>query len=473
MSEHWRTKTNKHTSFLHLVLFQDDSQDAIVKITYAGVTNLQSTSSRFTIPEWNQQGKDIYSVGMIAYKLLSGGKEPPTDMDTQRVVPGTNLFLGRRWKLISISKNAKNFIEKCLHSWDTKPQFTVEHALQHLWMTQEHVHRSDTSRPSDTMNDVVVTKSYTVGSSLTISEPITGNVPVVSLSAEQYSRDIKSKIETNMNENEMKPNDINDTIEDDIPVFVPITTIENQVVESNNVKNDDIPDIPDEAAENDTIDESTQQSPMIDEHTASSEINTPFVDASVIGNQSSLNNVSQQPKSETGVIGESVVEDDISKLPDQPMLDDSTEADTPEEFMDLRNAFDEVTTGSEDNLVTIDTLKKRLRTRYKEEEVNTWFQGEKAQDTRSLNYKVFLKKVIQNRRTIEIQRVDTAFKKIDKGRQGYVTVGNLRAVLDRDNITINDNMEQIIKAADTNRDGKISYENFEHVVQNFLSSTNQ
>jgi Ca2+-binding EF-hand superfamily protein len=169
-----------------------------------------------------------------------------------------------------------------------------------------------------------------------------------------------------------------------------------------------------------------------------------------------------------------VDDDDVSNVPNQSLLDDMTETDTtPEEFMDLRNAFDEVTTENNDGIVvvTIDTLKQRLRTRYTEEEVNSWFQNEKSEDTRNINYKVFLKKVIQNRRTIEIQRVDTAFKKIDKGRHGYVTVGNLRAVLDRDNIKIDDNIEQIIKAADTKRDGRISYENFEHVVQNFLSST--
>ena len=102
-----------HSVHLYLpVLFQDDSQDAPIKITYAGVANLPSqsmnssssshskskNSNRFAIPEWNPSGKDVYSVGMIAYKLLSGGKEPPVDMDTQRVVPGTNLFLGRRFE---------------------------------------------------------------------------------------------------------------------------------------------------------------------------------------------------------------------------------------------------------------------------------------------------------------------------------------------------------------------------------------
>ena len=116
----------------------------------------------------------------------------------------------------------------------------------------------------------------------------------------------------------------------------------------------------------------------------------------------------------------------------------------------------------------MEAFKERLRTRYTEEEVNSWFTGnEKYEDPKSLDYKVFLRKVIQNRKSIEIQRVDTAFKKIDKGKHGYVTVGNLRAVLGKDN---NDHIEQLIKAADTNRDGKISYEHFERVVQNYLSS---
>jgi Ca2+-binding EF-hand superfamily protein len=463
-------------------LFQDDSQDALIKITYAGVANVPSqsnskNSNRFVIPEWNPSGKDIYSVGMIAYKLLSGGKEPPTDMDTQRVVPGTNLFFGRRWKLISISKNAKNFIERCLHSWDMKPQFTVEDALQHIWMTQEHVHRSDTSRPAET-NDVVAGVNWNgVGSSLTASEPAVFHstaefIPVVSLTAEQYTRDVLAKTPN-------KEDSSDDHDENNIPVFVndaadaiadtvesdeAIATDETAACEiiddtTENVTQELVPELTsperiDEDQVNDDINKTLDVS-----NTKTIDLQQPEVDA--IDAASTIDAVTEHN-------AESITHEEY----DVSAALDISETQTPDEFVDLRDVFHEVTTGSTENgstnVVTMEAFKERLRARYTEEEVNSWFTGhEKYEDPKNLDYKVFLRKVIQNRKSIEIQRVDTAFKLIDKGKHGFVTVGNLRAVLGKDN---NENIEQLIKAADTNRDGKISYENFERVVQNYLSS---
>jgi Ca2+-binding EF-hand superfamily protein len=457
-----------------LVLFQDDSQDAMIKITYAGVANLPSqsnsgSSKRFAIPEWNPSGKDIYSVGMIAYKLLSGGKEPPTDMDTQRVVPGTNLFLGRRWKLISISKNAKNFIERCLHSWDMKPQFTVEDALQHIWMTQEHVHRSDTSRPTDTINELGDVKWNDIGSSLTASEPAVfhspdESVPVVSLTAEQYTREVMTKALDEDDKPQLQPND--DENENSIPVFAndePDTIADTDT-------NDVVPKV-DETVVCEVLDKTVENIVPHDVQT--------LVPQERINDDKLVDDVAEttdaMDTNEDAII-EAVTDQNAESVisnasDDSPPLDIS-DTPTPDEFVDLRDAFHEVTTGNDssgnNSAVTMEAFKERLRTRYTEEEVNSWFNGhEKYEDPKSLDYKVFLRKVIQNRKTIEIQRVDAAFKMIDKGKHGYVTVGNLRAVLGKDN---NDNIEQLIKAADTNRDGKISYENFELVVQNYVSS---
>jgi Ca2+-binding EF-hand superfamily protein len=506
-------------------LFQDDSQEATIKITYAGVANLPSSTkigynNQFIIPEWNPPGKDIYSVGMIAYKLLSGGKEPPTDMDTQRVVPGTNLFLGRRWKLISISKNAKNFIEQCLHSWDMKPQFTVEDALQHIWMTQEHVHRSDTSRPTDTIDEVTLVKWNNVGSSLTVSEHVslqhpTIPVPVVSLTAEQYAREVSSKM-TDVTDTQLDTHDaINNSTGDDIPVFVSGNTdnvvvdedVTSETVDAGDNINDDIGEtdlisneesIPVES--DDAVNElrvvAPPENPIPDErddqsndHVALAQvekelINTdetpslepeysPLTPPETLLDYHSDEKVTHLHPDQEGSVAEDETKNRLdntlnvepvpSPLTSPTTTEDLSETDTPEEFNALRDAFQEVTSASENDVVTMDTLKERLRTRYTEEEVNSWFQGhENYEDSKSLNYKAFLNRVIQNRRSIDIQRVDAAFKRIDKGKHGYVTVGNLRAVLGKDN---NENIEQLIKAANTNRDGTITYENFERVVQ--------
>ena len=495
----------------------------MIKITYAGVANLPSQSNssnshRFAIPEWNPSGKDIYSVGMIAYKLLSGGKEPPTDMDTQRVVPGTNLFLGRRWKLISISKNAKNFIERCLHSWDMKPQFTVEDAIQHIWMTQELVHRSDTSRPTDTTQELVVVKWNDVSNSLTASEPAVfhstnENVPVVSLTAEQYTRDVTAKASNNDDTPPLKDSS-SDHDEDSIPVFVNdapderintdtmdegVTvevTVRSGVMDEpveHTVQENIVLTVPQECIEDEktvddiakTVDvieakdlkpvkEDTED--MITDNTAESTTSNSMEELTPNNDVPDNTAESTTPNAMEESTPNKAAPDNTAESPTPTAFDDSTPLDpsethTPDEYVELRDAFQEVTTGtkgSDHSPVTMEAFKERLRTRYTEEEVNSWFTGnEKYEDPKSLDYKVFLRKVIQNRKSIEIQRVDTAFKKIDKGKHGYVTVGNLRAVLGKDN---NDHIEQLIKAADTNRDGKISYEHFERVVQNYLSS---
>jgi Ca2+-binding EF-hand superfamily protein len=479
------------------VLFQDDSQDAMIKITYAGVANLPSQSNsstskhsnRFVIPEWNPSGKDIYSVGMIAYNLLSGGKEPPTDMDTQRVVPGTNLFMGRRWKLISISKNAKNFIERCLHSWDMKPQFTVEDALQHIWIIQEHVHRSDTSRSTETVKEMVVAKWNDVGSSLTASEPAVFHstnetLPVVSLTAEQYARDVKSRATINDDSSELISNGDHD--DNNFPVFVneavlPDTDPMDKVAEE--IVTGEIKEKMDESTVQEDAASTVPQDLDIDDSKVPDDTAKTFVatgdDAvgdtfGISDDEMNTTNDEEIDQNDAVIVSVNTNKNSDSIIPDK--LDDLTpydtsETHTPDEFVELRDVFQEVTTGpdNDDNTpVTMETFKERLRTKYTEEEVNSWFTGhEKYEDPKTLDYKVFLRKVIQNRKSIEIQRVDNAFKLIDKGKHGYVTVGNLRAVLGKDNT---ENIEQLIKDADTRRDGKISYENFERVVQNYLST---
>jgi Ca2+-binding EF-hand superfamily protein len=475
-------------------------------------------------PERDPHEKDIYSVGMIAYKLLSGGKEPPTDMDTQLVVPGTNLFPGRRWKLISISKNAKHFIEKCLH-WDSKQKFTVEQAIQHPWMTQEHVHRSDTSRPTDTMNEVVVVPWNNVRSSITTtSQDYTKHaeevIPFVSLSAEGYSREVKSKSTTSEeNQEEMiKSEPIEKQDDDDVPVFLPITLSDGANVASLSSATDAIVDdeakplVPCEGLENSTIVDETVLTEAMDDEKINVTLSNPedsavmdetdvdeiqpiiicadTEDSNTVEETAQIEAMDQDPVPETensvhhtdepdksSVVDDllltapmneiSATPDDTSKLEEFAHLTQD-ETTTPDEFLDLRMVFDEVATDS--GGITVDSLKERLKTKYTEEEVNSWFQGEKFEDTRSLVYKVVLRKAIQNRRTIEIERVDTAFKKLDKGRTGFVTVGNLRAVLGIDN---SDNIELLIKAADTKRDGRITYENFERVIHNLLASSEQ
>jgi Ca2+-binding EF-hand superfamily protein len=134
---------------------------------------------------------------------------------------------------------------------------------------------------------------------------------------------------------------------------------------------------------------------------------------------------------------------------------------TPAEFLDLQEMFQQAET-EKGNEMTVEDLKARFRTKYTEEEVNSWFQSGRFDDASNLQYTEFLATVIKNRRTIEVRRIREAFRAIDKGKRGFVTVGNLRAVLGSNN---NENIEMLIKAADSKRDGRITYINFADVVK--------
>ena len=69
---------------------------------------------------------------------------------------------------------------------------------------------------------------------------------------------------------------------------------------------------------------------------------------------------------------------------------------------------------------------------------------------------------IRSRRKIERIRAQEAFRTIDKGKHGFVTVGNLRAVLGAGNTEY---IEKMIKEADTKHDGRITYEKFKEVLE--------
>lgn len=153
--------------------------------------------------------------------------------------------------------------------------------------------------------------------------------------------------------------------------------------------------------------------------------------------------------------------DVTSSVPQLERIDESQSATTPAEFEDLRDVFKDVESVQSGGAVTVGDLKQSLRKKYTAEEVDSWLSDAKLQDTSTVKYKEVLARAIRSRRHLDLQRVKEAFEKIDKGRQGFVTVGNLRAVLGTDN---SENIEQIMKEANTKKDGRISYEKFQEVV---------
>jgi Ca2+-binding EF-hand superfamily protein len=524
-------------------MFEDDSPDAKIKITYAGVASSYSNYDEFVLSQdWDRQCNDVYSIGMIAFKLLSGGKEPPTDTDTQLVQLGTNLFLGRRWKLISISRNAKKFIERCLQQESTR-QFTVEQAIRHPWITQESAYKTIASRP-------IVEKDNTTtsaGSSELTSVTATGNsdgpvatpvsqeecvaVEPVSLSTEQYNLEmIRISDDCDLVETASLLSEPC-TEERSQPVTVPISinvtdkgTLRDESAHEVSSQHVTEPPSMDKPAEECLLNEGNEPTHEVlseavpdptllvvqDEASLPSELTTVVMSetaaeplSTFMSDEESLpiettpeglseviadvlDETSMPKESTTTTAGPlsidvsdetSLPESLVSEAPDevneaqqsQPRrteLPEFLHTSTPAEFRDLHEVFHQAATDNGGD-VTLEDLKARLRMKYTEEEVNSWFQGGKFDDSRNLKYTEFLAEAIRSRRKIEIRRVREAFEAIDKGRKGFVTVGNLRAVLGTNN---SENIELLIKAADTKRDGKITYANFEAVVKQWLGT---
>lgn len=84
---------------------------------------------------------DIWSLGVITFMLLTG-KNPFPGKDREAVknlikTTRGHVFVARSPHLDKSSKNAKNFLEKCLdQSVDTR--YSAEQLLEHPWIKEHH-----------------------------------------------------------------------------------------------------------------------------------------------------------------------------------------------------------------------------------------------------------------------------------------------------------------------------------------------
>jgi len=93
---------------------------------------------------------DIWSIGAIAFYMLSGGTYPfGTDcaVDEERLKTATYEF-GEEWQQRGISETARTFVERCL-TVDAEERWSASEMLEYIkeWMTT--VERSDLLRPSE------------------------------------------------------------------------------------------------------------------------------------------------------------------------------------------------------------------------------------------------------------------------------------------------------------------------------------
>jgi len=459
-------------------MFKDDTNE-MVKITYAA---LASSSKAFnSVTDFlggprNRGDRDICSIGSLAYQLLSGGREPPTSVDgddedsdrssRNRKKQHKNIFMSTLWKRIPVSREAKNFIESAMNHGFV----TVLQALQHRWITQESVYMQGTGSPfkkAEHLASLCRSDLSTEGGSSSErgqsmsdrTEQSRNTAPIVAPLSQVVNTDEETKEELDAEHGDC------DILAGDLPTAI----TEEVFIE---LESDQIDDDESESSDEESV--GALAPPPVQPVVVMNDMETVRTQELISCESSDEESVGviaapQQPEEDK--LAPAVPPPPPTESPRTPKqsprafvptpMSPSSPSLTPADFRDLRDVFQQV--HNNEGEVSADILRERLRsTNYTEEEVNSWFTGTNFDDSRNLNYKIFLNQAIQSRRRIERRRVEEAFQKIDKGKQGFVTVGNLRAVLGTEN---SDYIEKLMKAADTKHDGRITYEKFKDVLE--------
>jgi calcium-dependent protein kinase len=130
------------------------------------------------------------------------------------------------------------------------------------------------------------------------------------------------------------------------------------------------------------------------------------------------------------------------------------------EIVKLREVFHAIDE-DHDGLLTMKEIKQGFRAHYGEKEIESWFQKIDADDSGSIDYTEFLAATLERKFDEQEERVADAFRVFDKEDKGYITPDNLRSILGTE---CTDYVDQLIREADANKDGQISYEEFKAVL---------
>lgn len=149
-------------------MFEDNSQDALIKVIDFGlackyskikmmsgkVGTVTTMSPELLNGEYNHM-TDMWSVGVMAYQLLSGGNLPfsgsTCDEMASEIVKGQYSLDGPEWR--NVSNAAKNFVRGLLRM-DPHLRMTAETALKSTWLSQ-YLH----STSLNTLEDPTVKKA--------------------------------------------------------------------------------------------------------------------------------------------------------------------------------------------------------------------------------------------------------------------------------------------------------------------------
>jgi len=134
---------------------------------------------------------------------------------------------------------------------------------------------------------------------------------------------------------------------------------------------------------------------------------------------------------------------------------------TSQEIVNLRKIFHEIDDDN-DGTITVEQLKKGLESHFEEEDINSWFQHFNVDETKGIIYTEFLAALLDAQGDVQLERIAEAFRLFDRDGKGYITPGNLRAVLGV--CEDSDYIEKLIKETDSDHDGKISFREFKDAI---------
>ena len=95
--------------------------------------------------------------------------------------------------------------------------------------------------------------------------------------------------------------------------------------------------------------------------------------------------------------------------------------------------------------------------------VDAWFQKAAVNKTGEVRYTKFIAALLETQGELQPDKVLEAFHSLDMDRSGYITRNNLKDALGMSNRD-SDYLDRLVEQADTDGDGKISFEDFQAAI---------
>ena len=160
--------------------------------------------------------------------------------------------------------------------------------------------------------------------------------------------------------------------------------------------------------------------------------------------------------------GEDAVES--SEFRKMVLLTIAHKSSSQQEILKLRQVFHSLDS-NHDGTLSLEELQTGLQRAGFGQDVcvDTWFQKANVNPTGEISYTEFIAALLETLGELQQDKVAEAFHSLDLDRCGYITRQNLKDVLGVSNMD-SDYLDRLLKEADTDGDGKISFEEFQAVI---------